>query len=56
MYSAQRMRVKMMVKKTDFVTQSKTRGVDDGEDDASVIDIEESDYESYGGVYPGIKK
>ena len=30
--------------KTDVVKQSKTRGVDDDEDDASVIDIEESDY------------
>ena len=29
--------------KTDVVTQSNTRGVDDDEDDASVIEIEESD-------------
>ena len=42
--------------KTDVVTQSKTRGVDDDEDDASVIDIEEFDDESEGEVYPGIKQ
>ena len=38
------------------MTQSNTRGVDDDEDDSSVIDIEESDNESYGGVYPRIKQ
>ena len=38
------------------MTQSRTRGVDDDEDDDSVIEIEESDDESDGGVYPGIKK
>ena len=42
--------------KTDVVTQSKTRGVDDDEDDASVIEIEESDDESDGGVYPRINQ
>ena len=43
-------------RKTDGATQSKTRGVDDDEDDASVIDIEEYDDESVGGVYPGINQ
>ena len=38
------------------MTQSKTRGVDDDEDDASVIEIEDSDDELDGGVYPGIKQ
>ena len=38
------------------MTQSKTRGVDDYEDDASVIETEDSDDESDGGVYPGIKQ
>ena len=41
--------------KMDAVTQSKTRGEDDDEYDASVVDIEESDDESYGGEYTGIK-
>ena len=36
--------------------QFKTRGVDDDEDDASVTDVEDSDDESDGGVYPGIKQ
>ena len=36
--------------------QSKTRGVDDYEDDASIIEIGESGDESNGGVYPGIKQ
>ena len=43
-------------RKTDIVTQSKTRGVDDDEYDASVIEIEESDEESDGEVYPEIKQ
>ena len=38
------------------MTQSKTRVVDDDEDDASVIDIKESDDKSDGGLYPGIKQ
>ena len=42
--------------KTDVVTQSKTRGVGDDEDDASVIEVEDSDEKSDGGVYPGIKQ
>ena len=40
----------------DVVKQSKARGVDDYEDDALDIEIEESDDESDGGVYPGIKQ
>ena len=43
-------------RKTDVVIQSKTIGVDDDEDDDSVIYIEYSDDESDGGVYPGINK
>ena len=38
------------------MTQSKNRGLDDDEDDTSVIEIEEYDDESDGGVYPGIKQ
>ena len=38
------------------MTLYKTRGVDDDEDDASGIEIEDSDEESDGGLYPGIKK
>ena len=40
------------------MTQSKTRVVDDNddEDDSSVIEIEDSDDKSDGGVYPGIKQ
>ena len=38
------------------MTKSKTRGVDDDEDDASVTEIEESDDESDGGVYPGTEQ
>ena len=38
------------------MTQSNTRGVDDDEDDDSVIKIENFDDESDGGVYPGIKQ
>ena len=51
-----KMRIKNSGRKTDIVTQSKTRGVDDDGYDASVIEIEESDGESDGGVYPGIKQ
>ena len=43
-------------RKTDVLTQSNTIGVDDDEGDASVIEIEEYDEESDGGVYPGIEK
>ena len=42
--------------KTDYLTHSKTRGVDDDEDDDSIIEIEESDDKSDVGVYPGIKQ
>ena len=38
------------------MTQSKNRGLDDDEDDTSVIEIEEYDDESDGGVYPRIKQ
>ena len=38
------------------MTKSNTIRVDDDEGDASVIEIEEYDEESDGGVYPGIKK
>ena len=47
---------KIAGRNTDVVKQSKARGVDDYEDDASDIEIEESDDESDGGVYPGIKQ
>ena len=40
MQSAQRRHVKKVGRKMDFVTQSKTRGEDDDEDDASFIEIE----------------
>ena len=43
-------------RKTDVVTQFKTRGVDNDEDDDSIIEIEESDDESDVGVYPVIKQ
>ena len=43
-------------RKTDVVKHSKTRGVDDDEDDFSIIEIGESGDESNGGVYPGIKQ
>ena len=45
---------KNAVWKTDVVTQSKTRGVDNDEDYASVIYIDESYDKSDGGLYPGI--
>ena len=38
------------------MTHSKNRGVDNDEDDASAIEIEEYDDESDGGVYPRVKK
>ena len=43
-------------RKTCVVTQSNTRGVDYDDDDASVIEIEESYDESYEGLYPVIKQ
>ena len=43
-------------RKTYVVTQSNTIGVDDDDDDASVIEIEDSDDESDRGVYPKIKQ
>ena len=55
MQSAQKMRVNAG-QMTDVVTQSKTRGVYDDEDDSSVIEIEESYDESDGGVYIRIKQ
>ena len=43
-------------RKKDVVTQSNTIVVDNDVDVASIIEIEEYDDESDGGVYPGIKK
>ena len=43
-------------RRMDVLSQSKTRVVDDDEDDASDIEIEESDDESDVVVYPGIKQ
>ena len=56
MQSAQRIILKSDVRKTDVVTNPKNRGVDDDEYDASVVDIEESDDDSDGGLYPGINQ
>ena len=41
---------------TDVMTHPKTRGVDDDEDDASVIEIEDFDVKSDGGFYARIKQ
>ena len=41
---------------TDVVTQSETRGVDDDENDASNIEIEESEDKSDGGCIPESSK